>query len=116
MSYEHRGLVIGKSGQLVYVLPIFSYVSSKHTDLYNPQTNHNGYLYLLKASDYGFIKHDSVLKLNDIRTVSTKRIIFQQNDGHIDISSDCYKEIELLAFSRYFPTLHYELMNLRNKK
>lgn len=116
MSYEHRGLVIGKSRQLIYVLPIYSYVSSKHPDIYNSQTNCNGDLYLLSSAKYGFIKHDSVLKLNDIRTVSTKRIIYHQNNGHIDINSDCYKEIELLVFSKYFPTLHYELMNSRKAK
>ena len=106
MSYEHRGLVIGKSGQLVYVLPIFSYISGKHNDIYNPKTNPKGKLYLLESRTYAFLKHDSVLKLNDIRTVSTKRIMYQQTNGHINIKTDAYAEIEELAFSHYFPTFH----------
>ena len=36
MSYEHRGLVIGVKKRLLYVLPIFSYNPSKHTDVYHP--------------------------------------------------------------------------------
>ncbi len=113
MSYEHRGLVLGKVGQLVYVLPIYSYVTSKKNNLYDSVSNPKGTLYFLSAANHSFLKHDSVMKLNDIRTVSTKRILFHQNNGHIDINSDEYKEIELLTFSFYFPTLHYELMSYR---
>ena len=112
MSYEHRGLVIGISKQLLYVLPIFSYIKGKHTDIYG-KDNKGGNLYLLKAADHSFLKHDSILKLNDIRTVSAKRIMYQYDNGLIDPTSNIYKEIQLLAFSRCFPELHYELMNYR---
>lgn len=116
MSYEHRGLVIGKSGQLLYVLPIFSYIPNKHIDLYDATSKPQGNLYLLEASKYKFLKHDSVMKINDLRTVSTKRIMYHQANGHVDISSDFYKEVESLVFSRCFPSLHYELNQLRNQK
>ena len=71
MSYEHRGLVIGVNKKLLYVLPIFSYNPQKHQDVYHPIDNNKSKsdLYLLKSSDYLFIQHDSVLKLNDIRTL-----------------------------------------------
>ena len=72
MSYEHRGLVIGVKQRLVYVLPIFSYNQAKHPDVYHPVDfpDSRSDLFLLKNSDFSFISHDSVLKLNAIRTVS----------------------------------------------
>ena len=110
MSYEHRGLVLRVNGKLLYVLPIFSYDSSKHTDVYHPvdfpesQSN----LYLLKSSEYSFIQNDSVLKLNDLRTVSLNRILYQQNNGRMDITSEAFKKIENLVFKKYFPEFHHE--------
>ena len=76
MSYEHRGIVIGVRQKLLYVLPIFSYDSLKHPDIYHPDDypHSKSDMFLLKSSDFPFITHDSVLKLNDIRTVSINRI------------------------------------------
>jgi predicted ribosome quality control (RQC) complex YloA/Tae2 family protein len=105
MSYEHRGLVIGVKQKLLYVLPIFSYDPAKHTDVYHPVDfpSSKSDMFLLKSSEFSFISHDSVLKLNDIRTVSINRILYQQT-GRIDPSSDTYKEIETLALRKYFPS------------
>ena len=105
MSYEHRGLVIGVKQKLLYVLPIFSYDPAKHTDVYHPVDfpSSKSDMFLLKNSEFSFIPHDSVLKLNDIRTVSINRILYQQT-GRIDPSSDTYKEIETLALRKYFPS------------
>lgn len=105
MSYEHRGLIIGVKQKLLYVLPIFSYDPAKHTDVYHPADfpTSKSDMFLLKASEFSFISHDSVLKLNDIRTVSINRILYQQN-GRIDPSSDTYKEIETLVLRKYFPS------------
>ncbi len=117
MSYEHRGLVIGVNKNLLYVLPIFTYRPSNHDkDLYDPASKRgkSGNLFLLRASEHNFIKHDSVLKLQDVRCVSIKRILYKQR-GYIPINSDLYKEIELLSLSRVFPQFHYELMQLREK-
>ena len=104
MSYEHRGLVIGVKQKLLYVLPIFSYNPVKHSDVYHPVDfpNSTSDLFLLKNSDFSFISHDSVLKLNDIRTVSVNRILYQQ-PGAISLSSDTYKKIEELVLQKYFP-------------
>ena len=76
MSYEHRGLVIGVKNKLLYVLPIYSYDSRKHTNVYHPVDfpSSKSDLYLLKNSEFSWINHDSILKLNDIRTVSINRI------------------------------------------
>lgn len=109
MSYEHRGLVIGVRKKLLYVLPIFSYNPAKHPDVYHPidSPTSKSDMFLLKNSDFSFISHDSVLKLNDIRTISVNRILYQQS-GVIPISSDTYKKIEELVLQKYFPEFIHE--------
>ena len=109
MSYEHRGIVIGVKKKLLYVLPIFSYNPSKHLDVYHPidYPNSKSDMFLLKHSEFSFIKHDSVLKLNDIRTVSINRILYSQN-GRISPSSDTYKQIEKLVLQKYFPSVYHD--------
>ncbi len=116
MSYEHRGLIIGVKDKLLYVLPIFSYDSVKHTDVYHPidYLDSNGDLYLLKSSEFSFVKHDSVLKLNDIRTISINRILYQQS-GRIDSNSDTYKNIESLVLRKYFAEFYFEYKNSKKE-
>lgn len=116
MSYEHRGLVIGSKQRLLYVLPIFTYLPSKHTDVYHPvdYPTSKSDLFLLKSSEFSFILHDSVLKLNDIRTVSTKRILYQHK-GRIDTSSETYKKIESLTLQKYFPSFFYDYEQNKEK-
>jgi len=115
MSYEHRGLIIGVKKRLLYVLPIFSYDSRKHTDVYHPvdYPNSKSDLYLLKKNEFDCIKHDSVLKLNDIRTVSINRILYK-HEGNIESTTDTYKRIETLVLKKYFAEFYYEFEN--NKK
>ena len=109
MSYEHRGLVIGVKQKLLYVLPIFSYDPRKHTDVYHPVDfpSSKSDIFLLKSTEFSFISHDSILKLNDIRTVSINRILYQQT-GRIDPTSDTYKEIESLSLRKYFPSFFHD--------
>ena len=116
MSYEHRGLVIGIRQKLLYVLPVFSYNPSKHPDIYHPidSPTSKSDLFLLKSSEFSFINHDSVLKLNDIRTVSINRILYQQN-GRLSPDSDTYKQIEQLVIQKYFPSFYYDYNQLRQK-
>lgn len=115
MSYEHRGLVIGVKNKLLYVLPIYSYDPKKHTSVYHPVDfpNSKGDLYLLKNSEFSWINHDSILKLNDIRTVSINRIQYKHS-GNIDPTTDTYKNIETLVLKKYFAEFHHEFEN--NKK
>lgn len=116
MSYEHRGLIIGVKQKLLYVLPIFSYNPTKHQDVYHPIDfpNSTSDLFLLKNSEFSFINHDSLLKLNDIRTVSINRILYQQQ-GSIPLSSDTYKKIEELVILKYFPSFMYEYTKMKEK-
>lgn len=110
MSYEHRGIVIGTSQKLLYVLPIYSYkpTAFKTPPLHiidNP--NGNSDFYIMKQTEYPFLKHDSVIKLNDIRTVSIARIKYSHN-ASISPNSDTYKFIENCVFRRYFPSVSFE--------
>ena len=115
MSYEHRGLVTGVNKKLLYVLPIFSYSPAKHSDVYHPvdHPESKSDLFLLKNQDFSFLTHDSVLKLNDIRTVSINRILYQHT-GRINPNSDTYKQIESLVLQKYFPEVYRELVHSRN--
>lgn len=118
MSYEHRGLVIGVKRKLLYVLPIFTYDPIKHADVCHPvdHPESKSDLYLLKSSEFSFISHDSVLKLNVIRTVSVNRILYQQN-GRIPPNSDTYRQIETLALQKYFPAFYHDyIQNLQTLK
>lgn len=115
ISYEHRGLIIGVKSRLLYVLPVFTYKPDEHKDIYHPDSRPKGNLYLMKADSFAFIQHDSVLKLNDLRTVSVKRILYKQDHGHININADEYKLIERLVFEKYFPTFAKELNDLKAK-
>ena len=112
MSYEHRGLVIGVKQNLLYVLPICSYNPTKHTDVYHPIDfpKSQGNYYLLKSSEFTCINHDSVLKLNDIRTISVNRIMYQHS-GSIPLTSDTYKKIETLVLQKYFAEFYFEYEN-----
>lgn len=119
MSYEHRGLVIGSSGQLLYVLPICSYDSKieAHTKAYHPTRNpkSKGNYFLLLSEEFAFLKHDSVLKVNDIRTVSVRRIKYRQENGYIPPSSDTYKMIEKIVFQKYFHEYYYAYEQLQKE-
>ncbi len=108
MSYEHRGLVIGVNDKLLYVLPIFSYDPKHDSKIYDSTNNIKGDLYRLNQSSHPFLKHDSLLKLNDIRTISVNRILYRQQAGKIDINSTEFLEIQNLVFNKYFPTIAYE--------
>lgn len=67
-------------------------------------------VYLLKNSEFAWIKRDSILKLNDIRTVSINRILYKHT-GNIEPTTDTYKEIEALVLKKYFAEFHYEFEN-----
>ena len=115
MSYEHRGIVIGLRNNLLYVLPVFTYQANKHQkDLFDPINNRNGNLYHIDPADHPFIKHASIIKLDDIRCVSVSRIVYSHN-YRMDIQSDEYKTIERAALSNIFPQYDYLLKTLEKE-
>lgn len=101
--------MIGVKQKLLYVLPIFSYDPHKHPDVYHPidHPNSKSDIFLLKNSEFSFISHDSLLKLNDIRTVSVNRILYQHS-GQISPASATYKQIEKLVLQKYFPSFYHD--------
>lgn len=108
MSYEHRGLIIGKSNSLLYVLPIYSYHQSMDLII-------NSELVLkLSPTDHPFIEHDSVLSLHDLCPLSKARIK-SVKIGEIDPSSEIYKYITERTMRNIFPALNYELNMFRSK-
>lgn len=116
MSYEHRGLIIGVKNKLLHVLPIYSYNPKNHTDVYHPVDfpNSKSDMYLLKNSEFLWLKHDSVLKLNDLRTVSINRILYKHKGSGISPTSQTYKTIEALVIKKYFADFYYKFED--NKK
>jgi hypothetical protein len=117
MSFEHRGLIIGVRNKLLYVLPICSYNKDEesHRNAYHPIDNPDKKqdFYLLKSSEFSFIKHDSVLKLSDLRTVSVNRKLYSHFDK-MDINGETYKEIESLVLQKYFYKFHFDFSKLQN--
>ena len=118
MSYEHRGMILGRSGQLLYVLPIYSYQSEiqEHKEAYHPidnPTNLKSNLYLMKKGEFGFLNRDSVLKLNDLRSVSVKRILYKNGHGRIEANSEVFKMIEGLAIRKHFSEFYYQNEKLK---
>ena len=117
MSFEHRGLIIGVKDKLLYVLPICSYNSKEetHRNAYHPIDNPDKKqdYYLLKSSQFSFIKHDSVLKLSDLRTISVNKKLYS-HCGKIDVNCETYKEIECLTLQKYFYNFYFERVKLQN--
>jgi len=116
IAYEHRGLVMGINKKLLYVLPIFSYNKTleSHKSAYDPKTNpdYSSDYYLLRSIDFDFIKHDSVLKLNDLRSISVNRKLYKHK-GKMDIGSDAYKDIENLAIRKHFASFYFDFCKLK---
>ena len=117
MSYEHRGVIMGVRKQLLYVLPIFSYKADIHNDAYHPVTNNQSIsdFYLLKSDEFQFIKHDSVIKLNDLRSVSINRILYSYN-ARFDIHSDAYNNIEHMVIQKHFASFYREYEDLLKER
>lgn len=118
LSFIHMGIVINAKGKYLYVLPITTYSVNNpgHRHAYHPLKNNNNYckeFALMEKSEFSFLDHDSVLKLNDLRTISTKRFI--RNIAYIDTHSDFYKNILNLSFSQIYPSLYTEIYNLKTE-
>ena len=117
MSYEHRGVILGVRKQLLYVLPIFSYKPNTHADAYHPISNNKSIsdFYLLKSDEFKFINHDSVIKLNDLRSVSINRILYS-HDARFDIYGDAFKNIEHMTIQKHFASFYREYEDLLKER
>lgn len=117
MSYQHMGIVMKKENRYLYVFPITTYDISRdgHSNAFHRIDNPNSTsrFMLLKASEYSFLEHDSVVKIEELRLVSLKRVI--SKCGTIDILSDDFQFIMSSSLKQLFPTIDYEL-NLVKKE
>lgn len=104
MSYQHMCVVLGKNGHLYYVVPITSLnrFNSYHTNAYHPIDNPTGRknFILLKQSEFpSFLRHDSVVKCEDLKSVSEKRI---SNKIANIYSNSLYQEIRIAILQMIF--------------
>ena len=73
-------------------------------------------IFLVLRDDLSVLpQKNTILKLNDIRTVSVNRILYQQKGDNISISSDTYKKIEELVLQKYFPSFMYDYRQMEEK-
>ena len=118
MSYSHMGLIIGVKSETLHVLPICSYKPGKaqHRQAFHPVKNPDSKsdLYILENSVHSFLKHDSVLSLNDIKTISKNRKM-SGLIGAIDVNSETYAIIEDLVIEKYFKGFHFQSRKLKEK-
>ena len=110
MGFEHRAVILGKSDKLYYVVPITTYNKNNplYSNAYHPIENPNGNkkYYLIKQSEYPrFLDHDSIIKCNDIKTVSYKRFA-NKKLGYIE--SDDFEEILNTIYQNVFITIDYK--------
>lgn len=121
MGFEHRAVILGKSNNLYYVVPITTYNANNplYSNAYHLIDNPNGNkrYYLIKQSEYPqFLDHDSVIKCNDIKTVSYKRFLGQKMGS---IKGKTLESLLTLVYQNIFPTIDYQtkqqLQSLKNK-
>lgn len=115
LAFEHRGIIIGKKDNLYYVVPITTVNEKIHNNPYHIDNPTGDIRYfLLKAFECDFLDHDSVIKCNDIKTVSYLRI--KQKVG--SIPNPLLYAIKRVTLKNVFPTIDYDYNVLKdeNKK
>lgn len=117
MSYQHMCIIFGKHNHLYQVCPITTLNPSNkfHRNAFHPIHNKlgNKNFYLLKQIDFPmFLAHDSVLKCEDIRSISEKRIL--SNITNIS-SHTLYKSIIDCIHYINFPEFNYEIDFLKEE-
>lgn len=110
MGFEHRAVILGKSNSLYYVVPITTYNVNNplYSNVYHSIDNPNGdkKYYLIKQSEYPqFLDHDSIIKCNDIKTVSYKRFLGQKM-GYIKGKN--FENLLTIVYQNIFPTIDYQ--------
>lgn len=117
MSYQHMCIILGKHNHLYQVCPITTLNSTNkfHMNAFHPIHNKSGNknFYLLKQTEFSsFLAHDSVLKCEDIRSISEKRIL--ANITNIS-SHPLYKNIMDCIHYIIFPEFNYEIDYLKEE-
>lgn len=115
MSYKHMGIIIRKFDKMYFVIPIttISLNNNLMATAYHPLDNPTGNdsYYKLKASDFSFLQHDSVLKISEVKGVSVKRIKSRCSS----IEQTDLQLIEKRVLARYFPWADIKIKNLEKE-
>ena len=111
LSFRHMGIIIAKKGKSFLAIPITTKRDDNpmHVDAFHPVLNVSGKrnYYLLKEEDFSFLKHDSVAKCCELKTVSVKRLYsfvyhFNQRDAFfLDLIDTIHKN--------FFSTYDYQI-------
>lgn len=117
MSYQHMCVVLGKKGHLYYVVPITSKnpLNSFHTNAFHPTDNPSGKknFILLKQTEYStFLSHDSVVKCEDLKSVSEKRMTSKIDNI---FAKPIYQEIRNAVMLMIFPSEQREHDRLKKE-
>lgn len=111
LSYRHTGLVLEEFDKKVVVVPS----SSTQSLIEKSSEKEDGlWYYVLVGKNEGF-DHDCVLLLNDMKTISKKRIIgsFANMTKSID-GAKIFNEIKTILIQHYFPKQLLEKENMIN--
>ncbi len=111
LSYRHTGLVIEEFDKKVVVIPS----SSTQSLIDKSSEKEDGlWYYVLVGKKEGF-NHDCVLLLNDMKTISKKRIIgsFENMTKSVD-GAKIFDKIKTILIQHYFPKQLLEKENMIN--
>jgi hypothetical protein len=121
IAYVHMGIVIRKSHQYLYVYPITSKKSSNtvYNNAYHPIDNPNGdkKYYLIKQIDFPhMLQHDSIIKICDLKTISTKRQInYICNPLDTSIGEEIMNDIEDFVIVNMLPRKSHQFNQMKNE-
>lgn len=116
ISYLHMGIVLYRKGKYLYVVPITTKnMNNKgHINAYHAvdkSKNYDKCFILMKKNEFGFLDHDSVVKANDLRSISIKRATVIK--GTIKENTTFFNTIIEMTLRNILPDVHFELNELR---
>lgn len=90
VGYQHLAIVLNISGGKALIVPMSSNMNTV-MNAYDEITNPQGNRQLMRIKDCPYLEKESVLFLNDIKYISTARIIDVK--GNIDVNSVLFRNI-----------------------
>lgn len=89
-GYQHFGLIVGVYRRKLLVIPMTSN-EDQYRKAYDPVHNPKGKKHLMRLGKAGEMNRDSVLFLNDMKFLSSARVI--DIKGHIPVRGNLFKEV-----------------------
>ena len=110
LAYQHPALVLAKNNLFCKVLPITSN-EDKFRLAYHPIENPNGQkTYYRLPKGLCNLEKDSVILINQIKTISCGRIISIIDTA--GLPNDIYKEVRFLSLEDAFPGIGFKMASL----